>query len=321
MAILISFIAWVIFNLAFVIPAAVLLFYTVNSIFPVLAAVEDLDAPIYESLGLGRVANEDADESPVQQDKDGSKPRAVSSSFKSMFRLLYSGRKCFSLSKGFGWLLLWNMVKCSVVLLATFKLPSGLGFLAQVLLPLALVQLHTLWVHTILASPSPKPFWRRLVPASKIFKAVALPMLILLMAEATTQRILLHFYRSKKMKWEDFFPMGTAMDKAFEFWLLLAALTFILIIPAHLLLVRVEASVLPADERTIIPLDPAISVSKQGREYITFIEAGKSLTRTSLINLIFLYVRIFLITGAVVALVGFVDFTWYIIMALQSWRF
>ncbi len=282
--------------------------------------MEDVDEPVYESLELGRAVNEDADEPPLQQDKNSPKSHAVSSSLRSMFRLLYSSRRCFSLCRGFGWLLLWNVVK-SLVLLAAVKLPSVLGFLAQILLPIALVQLHTLWVHTILTSPGSKPFWRRLTPAGKAFKAAALPMFILLVAEAATQRILLIFYRRTNMRWEGFFPMGHTMDKTLLFWLLLAALTFIFVIPAHLLLVRVEASLLPADERTIVPLDPAISATKQEREYATLIQACTSLRRPTIINLIFLYVRIFLITAALVAVVGFVDFYWYIIIALQNWRF
>ncbi len=111
------------------------------------------------------------------------------------------------------------------------------------------------------------------------------------------------------------------MNAAFLFWLLFAILSFILIIPAHLLLVRVEASLLPADEWTIVTLDPAISTTKHERGYVTWIEACKSLTKPSLVNLVFLYIRIFLITAATVAIAGFVDFTWYIFIALQNWRF
>lgn len=291
-----------------------------NSLFPVLAAVEDLDAPTYESLHLGRATDEDADVAPQSQDKDIVKSFAVSSSMRSMARLLRSQRKCFSIFRGFGWHFLWNILK-GMVLLLTFRLPSLLGFLAQVILSLAFIQLHTLWVHTIITKPSSTPFWRRLVPARKIMKAVALPMAILLIAEATTRHVLLYTYKSKDMKWENFFPMGADPGNAVIFWLVLATLTAILIIPAHLLLVRVEASLLPADERTIVPLDPAISGSQYDCGYLPLTKAWTSLSRTSRSNLIFLYVKLFLLTFAIVAVVGFVDFMWYILMAMQYWRF
>lgn len=285
-----------------------------------MAAVEDLDAPIYEPIELGQVIEEDADGSSLQHAKDGRKPYAVSSSIRAMTRLLYSGRKCFSSLRGSGWLLLWNMVK-GLVLLASVKLPPALVFLMQILLPLLLAQLHTLWVHTVITPPSSKPFRGRIIAARTTFKAVALPMLLALVAEATTQRILWHVYKSMGMGWEDFFPMVGAEGKALKFWLLLAVLVSFLIVPTHLLLVRVEASLLPTDADTIVPLDPAFAVGQSARGHLTLTGAWTSFTRASRVNLGLLYVRIFFITAISVAAIGFVDFTWYILMALRTWQF
>jgi hypothetical protein len=294
-------------------------FYTLNAVFPILAAVEALDASVYEPLEMGRVVEEGADGSTMPNAKYARRPFAVSSSIRSMTRLLVSSRKCFSLFRGYGWLLLWNLAKC-LALLSTIKLPSALGVMVQIFLPLALLQLHILWVHTVISSSNSKPFWKRTVPAGRALKAVALPMLLLQVAEVVVQRTLLHAYRAAGAKWEDFFPLGN-MNKGLGIWLLLIALVVFLILPLNLLLVRVEASLLPTDVPTIVPLDPAFAIGQHKRGYITIIEAWTSFQQTARVNLAFLYVKAILFTAFCVAVIGFIDFWWYIFVAFSNWRF
>lgn len=303
-------------------PSSTKLFYTVNAVFPVLAAVEELDAPTYERLDLDGV-NENVEvdgEASLPQDKINVEPRAVSYSLRSMIRVLYSIRKWFPLVRGFGWHSAWNIVKLAT-LFAAYKLPPTLGFLAQIFLPLPFASVHTLWVHTLLSRPSTQPLSKRLVPFKTTLKAVILPMSTLLTGEAVMQRVLWYTYIATEMKWENFFPMGSDHNKAVWFCLLLAVLTLVLIVPAHLFLIRVEASLLPADEVTIIALDAALTGGQGERGYMTLVDAWRSATKERLVTLSGLYMKIFIITAGLVAVVGFVDFTIYIVIALQSWRF
>jgi hypothetical protein len=294
-------------------------FYTINSVCPIFAAVEDLDAAVYESLELGQVIDEDVDGPTVHRRKEETRPRAVSSSLRSMVRLLYTTRRWFPVFRGYFFLVLWNMPKAAA-LAAAIHLPSIPGLLVQTVVPVVFLQLHVLWLHTVITPASSKPFWRRIAPAGRAFKAAAFPMLLLSLSEAATQHILWYTYRQTGMVWEDFFPLGK-MSKSLLIWALLLVLVTFLVLPAHLLLVRVEASLLPADEATLVPLDPSITSAQRERGYMTVMEFPRSLTRTCIINLVFLYFRIFLITAALVAFVGLIDFSWYIWIALMNWQF
>lgn len=238
-------------------------------------------------------------------------------------RMLYSARRWLPLVRGFGWLLVWNITKCLILVLA-YKIPSEIGFLAQILLPLPFLPIHTLWVHTILSRPSSLRLSKRFAPIKQTLRAVALPMSILLTAEATTQRILWQTYKSIGLRWEDFAPLpayGSDNRKAILFCLLGAVLMHTLIVPAHLLLVRIEASLLPMDEQTIIIIDPALTASQQEGGYLTLMEALKSLKRPVVVNVALLYFKLIFLTSVVVTIVGYIDSMIYIFIALSNWEF
>ena len=127
-----------------------------------------------------------------------------------------------------GWLLLWSVARGLILFVSTW-LPSFLGLLVAAFLPLALIQLHILWVHTVIAKPSPDPFWKRLVPAKEALRVAGPPSLILFGAEIATQKIFFFAYSHMEMKEGDFFPMGGNNRNAVFITLLLAALTFVFI--------------------------------------------------------------------------------------------
>ncbi|CAH0055313.1 unnamed protein product [Clonostachys solani] len=312
MAGIVSFVGFLIFTFGLVIPVAFFMFYTAYSVFPILAAVEDFDAPIYESLDLPQVVDEA--KAPGGLEKDGPKPLRVSSSLRSMTRLLYSSRRCFSFCRGYSWFFCFGIIK-SLALGVCVKSPF-LGFLAQILLPLAATRFHTLWVHSVLSSSRKHAS----VEARKLFRTAGPPMALYLTSEAVVQRIVVQYYKGVGMKWEDFMPIGGHFHKSFIFWMLLAVLTFFLVVPAYVLLVRAEASLLPSDEQTLVPLDPALEGLSEGG-VMALVGAWRSLTRARVINLVLLYIKMFMITVPVAFVLGFVDFAWYIVMAMESWRF
>lgn len=316
MAGIVSFVGFLIFTFGLVAPVAFFMFYTAYSVFPILAAVEDLDAPIYESLDLPRVVNEA--EGPSRLSKDGPKPLPVSSSLRSMTRLLYSSRRCFSFCRGYSWFFFFGIIK-SLALGVCIKSPF-LGFLAQILLPLAATHFHALWVHSILSTSRTHAFQGRAVEARKLFRTAGPPMALYLTSGVVVQRILLQYYKGVGMRWEDFMPVGGHFHKSFIFWMLLAVLTFVFVVPSYIILVRAEASLLPSDEQTLVPLDPALEgISEDG--VMALVGAWRSLTRARVVNLVFLYIRMFMITVPVTFVLGFMDFTWYLMMAMDNWRF
>ncbi|VUC22178.1 unnamed protein product [Clonostachys rosea] len=317
MAGVVSFLGFLFFTFGVVVPVAFFIFYTAYSVFPILAAVEDLDAPIYQSLNLPRVVDEAEAPSHLHVDKDAPKTLPVSSSLRSMTRLLYSRRRCLSFCRGYSWFFFFGIIKSLALGVCVWS--PFLGFLAQILLPLAATHFHTLWVHSVLSSRT-YVFRGRAVGARELFSTVGLPMAVYLTSEAVVQRILLQYYKGVGMRWEDFIFAFGHFHKSFMFLMLLAVLTFVFVVPSYVILVRAEASLLPSDEQTLVPLDPALEgLAEDG--VMTLVGAWRSLTRARVVNMVFLYMRMFIITIPVVFVLSGIDFTWYIVIAMDSWRF
>ncbi|CAG9974295.1 unnamed protein product [Clonostachys byssicola] len=320
MAGIVSEIGFLIFTFGVVLPVAFFMFYTAYSVFPILAAVEDLDASIYDSISIvvPRVADES--EGPTRLGKDGgAKPLPVSTSLRSLTRLLYSSRRCFPFCRGYGWFFLFGVVK-SLALGVCVKSPL-LGFLAQILLPLAATHFHALWVHSVLSTSSrTNGLQGRAMEAGRLFRTAGPAMALYLTSEAVVQRIVLQYYKAVGMKWEDFFPVMGHFHKSFLFWMLLAFLTFVIVVPAYVVLVRAEASLLPSDEQTLVPLDPALE-GISGEGVMALVGAWRSLTRPRIVNVAFLYVRMFIITVPVTFVLGYMDFAWWLVLAMSNWQF
>ena len=286
---------------------------------PLLASTSDLDVPTFQPLELGTVIDRENAIIPK------SSPRAATSSIRAMTRLLWARRRFLSFMRGFGPSLVWNMGR--LLLMAAclwFRVPWALAFFVHVLVPLGMIQVHILWVHTVLCTNrTTEPFWRRIVPFKMAIKAVGPPMVLLLLAETVTRYILGLTFLSMKLKWEHFIPVMPSYSdtpSTLPWWLLLVVLTVVLVLPAQMVLVRVEASLLDAGEDTIVPLDPTLRTSDK-HEYVSLLEAWRSLTRTGKLTVILLYVRIGFIIFCVAGVVSFIDSAWWLFIALSNWRF
>lgn len=84
------------------------------------------------------------------------------------------------------------------------------------------------------------------------------------------------------------------------------------VLPAHMVLTRIQVSLLPADERTIIPVDEAL----RGSEAVGTKEAWRTFGWSAWGRLVLLYGQVFVVVlvggGAVLA----ADFALYIFVAL-----
>jgi hypothetical protein len=303
------------------------IFYTLQIVLPLLATVEDPYASFYKALAPDEVESEAAAglrrrlqlTEPVKASEYNG--AAVSPNIKAMLRLLYSIRKPYSLFRGFGWALLYTMLKIPILVASSF-IGGPLGFIFQILAPLALVQLDTLWVHATISQPSSKPFMRRIVPIEQALRSLAAPTILAQAAQAVTQRIMTAAFNGMGMKWEDVFMMETnAPARVTWFFLLLTLLSVVLIAPSRLAMLRVQASLLPGSEHSIITLDQAISAARDEELVLTFGEALKSIKLQTLVNLAFLYFKILLVTWGLVMVFGTIDFMWFFILAMTGWKF
>ncbi|KAI1257054.1 hypothetical protein MGN70_000092 [Eutypa lata] len=305
------------------VPPIIFLSYSVNSLWPVLSILEDDAPPTYE-----RIALQDRD---GDKEDEGEKPEAalladeaggpssssslsldspaVTSDLRLLNRMLYSIGGWPSLLRGLRPHMFFNLSVAVLTAVMTFVpfLPKVLGIAVA---PLAVVQLYTAWVHIAISAPSPKPFFRRFPSLTTAMRATALPTATMWLAVGVAQELPLCLFGLMDIETWD--PTGydalavPYFDGRLTDFLKVLALgvawvlpTLALVIPAHAVLTRVQASLLPADERTIIPFDRTFGGQRPreaSREPIGMRQAWRSLSRAAWLRLYVLYVKIFFIT-------------------------
>ncbi|KAI1104410.1 hypothetical protein F4804DRAFT_307208 [Jackrogersella minutella] len=278
--------------------------YTLYNIFPTLAIVEDEAPPYYVAVvskdtvvleGPDGVKTAHVDEESILVAKP------ITSGLRSIYGLLRSidGKK--SLFRG-----VFCFVASKVALFITTFFISLL-LPVVVALPLAsllIAPLSTAWTHIIITQPSEKRFWRRLPPFGLTVRATALPSVILYLVTGLQNK----FVPSAILA-----ILGPAVDpRDLRVWLLQISLVLFtwafVAVPAHAVLVRVQASMLPEEEQTIVPLDRGLTLHRvEGREYMSVLNAWRSFSRAAWARLIKLYGKAFLFclaVGAIVAVIA-----------------
>lgn len=261
--------AWPVFTLEFLLflPVLVFLTYTLGTLYPALAIVEDDHAPpTYQPLPL------DTDNA-----EEGGQARApvnefpVTASLRRVHALVKSIDGWRSLLRGLLPLLVTDFATSFLRLV--FAVPLGpiyLAPLASIPAHLALVQLHTVWLHVVITPPNPTPFWKRLTPFGKTFRATVRPIILYALAKEIARGVPVLAFLMVFGKDE----AGTNPFVALLFAPLFFVLWFFVELPAQIALVRIQASLLPPDEDSIVPFDrsfggrvnPLLMVGNEGAE-------------------------------------------------------
>ncbi|KAI1334018.1 putative ubiquitin conjugating enzyme [Xylariaceae sp. FL0016] len=284
-------------------PAFLTVGYSFQHIFPTLAIVEDPSPPAYEPLDVND-ENLAEDGTPFANESAGSETCAVSSSFRGIYRTLTAISGWRSLFRGLGcWIALSFATYVVYGIFTAVWVPA---LIAAPLSAVALVQLYTAWTHIVISTPSPKRFWQRLPPFKKAFQATALPVCIYLFAIELTSFLPkglaslmgMNLYDPKN---PNTLPEGNAND----IWkgiivLIVSVLMHIgLVIPSQVVLTRVQASLLPEEDDTVIPFDRSFQGKVEpaivgGKGFVTMLDAWHSFSRASWVRLVKLYVKVFL---------------------------
>ncbi|OTB05355.1 hypothetical protein M426DRAFT_138668 [Hypoxylon sp. CI-4A] len=297
---------------------AVTLSYTLTNIFPVLAIVEDDAPPSYEAV---------SDKEPIEGEfantkgafvNEGSapqaRPRPVTSSLRSIYRTLtsLSGKK--SLFRG---------ARCSIVYMSCLftlsSLISQIPFI-PVVVSLAIAgvltsPIYTAWTHIIISEPSEKTWWHRVPRYGPTVRATALPTLAFYLVNEYMNTIARNLTAAL---------IGGRIDSThYAGYLLYVAIYLLALvfvnIPIHITLTRVQASLLPIEERTIVPLDRGLTFSKaDGREYMSIREAWRTFTRASWIRLVKLYVKIYALCSVVYLVMGSIAFFEAVVVPMMA---
>lgn len=168
-------------------------------------------------------------------------------------------------------------------------IPMMPGILTVAIAPLFTVQLYTGWVHIAISAPRNESFWQRLPPFRQCFGATALPTLILWTTVAFSQQAPLLVLSAWDPDYED--PTGLALlplpkwtGSEQDARMLLCAIaayflpSILLVIPAHVILTRVQASMLPQDDNPIVTLDRALQSTHSDKEVLNSMSNALSVT-------------------------------------------
>jgi hypothetical protein len=292
-------------------PLMLLVNYTFHSVLPTLAMIEDPSPPAYEPVSL----NDDTQSLPEElavpklanERAHGADTRAVTSSFRSTLKTLKSVSGWTSLYRGLGCYLTMYIATAFIGFSLCTFLPSVIA------LPIAGVlalQLYTTWIHVVISAPSPKSFWRRMPPLKQTFKATALPIALVFLAVEITHVVPRGLSRLLGMTmWDPSQPDRAPAYEASDVWKGLIVLVtglglqVFVAIPAQVVLTRVQASLLPEEDETIVPFDRSFQGKLEpaivgGTGYVTIRDAWATFSRASWVRLVKLYVKIF---GATIA--------------------
>ena len=190
---------------------------------------------------------------------------------------------------------------------------------STLLASLALVQLSTAWVHIVMTTKSGRHFWQRLPPFKKTFNATARPVLLYWLAYQlcvwVTIALALVLDLELPGVWRpvelgDFDPAEPRDGDAWRATLL-AIVTLLWVafiqLPAQVILIRVQASLLPVEDDTIVPFDRSFQGKVEplvvgGKGYVGIVDAWKTFSRAAWRRLIILSTKIIVVAVAIYAL-------------------
>ncbi|KAK1964270.1 ubiquitin carrier protein [Colletotrichum eremochloae] len=296
--------------------------YTLHQVYPIFAIVEDENPPAYDPVNLAEddgiipsAGPEARADGPVPTNKaiTGGRPTTVTSSLRSINRLLKTHGGCRANFRGFSVYLVQAIATSVLFGLFSSFLPGILASLATLLAALSLVQLSTAWVHIVITPRSSQHFWQRLPSFKRTFDATARPVAAYWLSEqvATWVPIAIGWAIGMDLPNMQFGkPSTVSQPQASDAWksivvtIISLAFQVTVVIPAHVVLVRVQASLLPEEANTIIPFDRSFGGKVEprvvgGKGYATMDDAWSGFSRAAWKRLVILYAKIFAVTLAV----------------------
>ncbi|PFH62359.1 hypothetical protein XA68_13953 [Ophiocordyceps unilateralis] len=306
-------------QLIVLVPILLILSYTLETVYPIFAMIEDDEPPSYRPVSLDSSSEDDFPLRLRPKPVSGPSRPASTSSLRDINRLLMANGGVMANFRGFSCAL--AQAFATSLLMAVFAAALGGLFapVATLLASLALVQLSAGWVHIVISRPSPLPFWQRLPPFKRTFEATWrpvtivwfacevsrwLPLALISITGLTLPELQIAGHRQADVHQLN----GVFVIKAIALLLVTLVFSVFLVIPANVVLVRVQASLLPAHEDTTVSFDRSFHGRVEpavvgGRGYVSMSDAWATFTKAAWRRLLTLYVKVFFVFVAGVLLV------------------
>ncbi|KAK7953089.1 ubiquitin carrier protein [Apiospora saccharicola] len=257
-------------NIALVIPLILYVAYTLGLVLPTLAAVESSEAT-YEPIPTRDEKTDSKDEksplaaAPEAEEAGAIKRAPITASIRATQKHLrtVSSAGWRSLFRGLGLATVIHILSGFIVAPMMMLVPGLPAIVPMFLVDILLVQLNTAWVHSVI-STSAQPWWHRLPPFGATLKATILPICGVVGSTAATSGLptLVLLAMGRPMVEHEIGTSGLVVrtvEKQPGDYFLCFAIWFGMMIfaayPALIVLTRVQASLLPDSEETIVPFD------------------------------------------------------------------
>lgn len=292
--------------------------YTYSDVIATLAIVESpaaLYAPV-KSDGPDAVLGEKIDANVVQPELILLKQIPITSKLRSAMKHLRAKAGFWSRFRGLSlWIILaFTTGRIADVFAFVPYIPGGVNY---IMASVVTSHLYMAWTHIVISEPSSK-YWFRRLPNIKLWSKVAIPTAVAGIADHLSGRLPMHLaqaYRLDQLAESDFANMKACAIKVLVFKVMsVLALGLILkvliVIPASVTLIRVQASLLSEEEETIVPFDrtfdgKVVPEIVDGSGVIGMLDAWKTFDWNSRVRLLKLYAKVGAMEAAVyVVLVG-----------------
>lgn len=194
------------------------------------------------------------------------------------------------------------------------------GMPAYIISSLLLARIHMTWTHIMISKPSQKPWYKRIGTEKKIWKVLLLPSFVFAASQQLTVALPTALFFVLGLHRSEDFALSNDLSTADRWTLGLKfasipitalAVALLILLPASVTLTRIEASLLPEEEETVVNFDrtlngavsASITLGGTSPGKSLFIEAWRSFDRAARIRVIKLYAKLLLIQF-VVAIVG-----------------
>jgi hypothetical protein len=279
--------------------------YTFGRLIPALLMIESPDA-LFEPLPT---IDPDSDEvlnagAAPEVEPVVVKQVAITSSFRKTLKLLQAKGGIPARFRGFSIFFVYGILFAMISgpLSAIPYVPSSVG---AVIASVLLANFSMAWTHIVISEPSPKPWFRRL-PSMRQYTKIVGPAAILAVAEQLSVLLpatLAKVYNFGKLK--DTAPTMSGGEtvvvglESFSIFVFVLVLAFIFVLPANVVLTRVQASLLDDAEETIVPFDRSfggkvVPEIVGGTGIIGMVDAWKTFDWAARIRLVKAYAKVLL---------------------------
>jgi hypothetical protein len=275
----------------------------------VFAIIEDKEPIGHDSLNVNDVVSESLPASSSTSNHghiDTSSPSAI-------YRLLVKTGGILANFRGLACALLQTVPTSLYIAFYGRFLSYRYHVVARLIRSLLLVQFSTMWLHLVIAQNTDRSFESRIPPFKRTFKATWRATILHWAAVELTALFPSMIASSMGIDWPSFalfvpdntysFRLDMAAGDA-VFYIKCAAVIFatvvgsiFLVVPSQVILMRIQASLLPMEDSTIVPFDrpfkgrvqPALT---NGRDYATISDAWHSFSRAHWRGLVILSFKI-----------------------------